>query len=80
MIQFSPEIGFWSKFIFWYCLLNAFLCAGFTVVVIVGGLWDVKYLLHALKHETIDEADDGRVNPKEAAVTTNEKDGSHDDA
>lgn len=70
MIKFSPEIGFWSKFIFWYCLVNAVATAGFTLVVIVGGLRDVKYLITALKTEAVDESDDGRVPPEESGPRT----------
>ncbi|MFV0416435.1 MAG: hypothetical protein ACK5NG_08735 [Chthoniobacterales bacterium] len=61
MIEFSPEIGFWSPAIFWYCVVTTILCALFTVVVIIGGLFDLKFLWHALKEEVVDESDDGRV-------------------
>jgi len=61
MIQFSEEIGFWSKFVFWYVAVNAVVCVIFTVVVIVGGLFDLRFLFKALKEEVVDETDDGRV-------------------
>ena len=66
MIEFSPELGFWSPFIFWFCLINALLSVGFTFVVIVGGLFDLRFLLHSLKNETPDETDDGRAAPPPA--------------
>jgi hypothetical protein len=62
-MQFSPELGFWSPFIFWYCAINAIASVLFTLVVIVGGFYDLKYLFRALKEETIDETDDGRALP-----------------
>jgi len=61
MIEFSDKIGFWSPFIFWFCLVNAVLSILFTFVVIVGGISDLKYLFRALKEERTDETDDGRV-------------------
>ncbi len=61
MIRFSPEIPFWSAFVFWYVFVNAFACLGFLVVVAVGGLFDVRYLLRALDEQKADETDDGRV-------------------
>ncbi|MFZ4778226.1 MAG: hypothetical protein ACOYM3_22875 [Terrimicrobiaceae bacterium] len=60
-MQFSPELGFWSPFIFWFCLVNAILSILFTLVVIVGGIYDLKFLFRALREETVDETDDGRV-------------------
>lgn len=50
-MQFAPELGLWSPLIFWYCLVNALLSLGFTVVVIVGGSRDLRFLLRALKEE-----------------------------
>jgi hypothetical protein len=60
-MEFSPEIGFWSPFIFWFCLGNAILSILFTFVVIVGGAFDLRFLLNSLKNETPDATDDGRV-------------------
>jgi hypothetical protein len=37
-------------------------CFLFTIVVIIGGILDIRYLFNSLKKEQIDEADDGRVN------------------
>lgn len=59
--QFSEDIGFWSKFTFWYVFINTFVTLGFLVVVIIGGCFDLRFLFRALKEETIDERDDGRV-------------------
>ncbi len=62
MIQFSDSVGFWSSFIFWYVFVNAIITVCFTLVIIVGGLVDLKYLLKQLRENTsIDETDDGRV-------------------
>ena len=64
MIQFSETIPFWSKFTFWHVVINAFACLGFLVVVAVGGLFDVRYLLTALRKEEVDETDDRRMAPQ----------------
>ena len=61
MIEFSEEIGFWSKFTFWYVLTNAIITVLFTSVIIVGGIFDLKFLLNSLKLEVADDTDDGRV-------------------
>ncbi len=60
-MHFSPELGFWSPFIFWFCLVNAIISILFTLVVVVGGIYDLKFLFRALREENIDETDDGRV-------------------
>ena len=61
MIHFSPEIGFWSKFTFWFVLINSVVSIAFVLVVMVGGLFDVRYLLRAMREEPTDLTDDGRV-------------------
>jgi len=66
MIHFSPEIGWWSKAVFWYVFANLWLCIGFTIVVFIGGIFDLKYLLTAMDEAPTDLTDDGRViEPKE---------------
>ena len=57
----DPSLDFWSPFIYWYVAVNAILCALFTLVVIVGGVFDLRFLFNALSDEAVDEADDGRV-------------------
>lgn len=64
MIEFSEEIGFWSVFTYWYIVINTILTAGFLLVVIVGGLFDLRFLFKALREATVDETDDGRVIPE----------------
>jgi len=61
MIQFSEQIGFWSKFIFWYVFINGFTCIIFTMVIIVGGFYDLRYLFKSLREGSVDEKDDGRI-------------------
>lgn len=60
-MTFSPDIGFWSPFIFWFCIVNAFASTLFILVVIVGGIRDLQFLLRALREESVDVTDDGRV-------------------
>ena len=61
MIEFSPQIGFWSKFVFWFVGINVVVTLAFTLVVIIGGCFDLCYLFRALKEDEADETDDGRV-------------------
>ena len=61
MIEFSTELGFWSKFTFWYVFVNTFVTIGFLMCVIVGGFYDLRFLFRALREEVADETDDGRV-------------------
>ncbi len=63
MIQFSndPNIGPWSRFVFWFAIINTLATMGFTVVVIIGGIFDLKFLFKALREESVDVTDDGRV-------------------
>lgn len=62
-IVFSESIGFWSRFVFWFAVINTIATLLFTVVVIIGGLFDLKYLFDALNEEHVDETDNGRVDP-----------------
>ena len=57
----SPSLGFWSPLIFWFVAINAVLTGLFTLVVIVGGVFDLHFLFKALNEESVDETDDGRV-------------------
>ena len=59
MIHFTQ--GFWSVFVFWFVTISVIGTIGFTIVVIIGGLADLKYLFRALAEEQVDETDDGRV-------------------
>lgn len=61
MITFSPEIGFWSPFVFWFVLINSVVCGLFAIVVIIGGFGDLRYLFRELRNAEVDETDDGRV-------------------
>jgi hypothetical protein len=49
MIHFSEQVGFWSKFVFWFALVNTVATLAFTIVVIIGGFYDLRYLFHALR-------------------------------
>jgi len=57
----DPSLEFWSPVIFWYVAIAAILCGVFTLVVIVGGIFDLRFLFKALNEEVTDETDDGRV-------------------
>jgi hypothetical protein len=64
-IVFSEQIGFWSKFVFWFAIANTVATILFTVVVIVGGCFDLKYLFDALKTNPQADADDNEeVSPR----------------
>lgn len=60
-IQFDPALGWWTKAVFWYVAANIVLCLGFTVVVIIGGISDLRFLLKSMDEEQVDETDDGQV-------------------
>lgn len=66
-IEFAEKLQPWSGIVYWFVMFNAFASLAFTVVVTVGGMYDLKFLLSALRSEEIDVADDGRV--VEHAVT-----------
>ena len=56
VIQFSQDIGFWSKFVFWYVALNALGTLIFLMVVVVGGIVDLKFLFRSLRETAAQEA------------------------
>ena len=60
-IEFAQELQPMTGIIYWFVVINAFACLAFTLVVIVGGILDLKFLFTALKEESVDESDDGRV-------------------
>ena len=51
---------------FWIVAVSIVLNLGFTIVVIIGGIGDLRYLLRALDEERVDSTDDGRVNEDQA--------------
>ena len=61
MIHFSEQIGFWSKFTFWFVIINSVVSLVFVIVVMIGGIADIRYLLQAMREEPTDHTDDGRV-------------------
>ena len=46
---------------FWFIVVNVIATTAFTIVVIVGGFFDLRFLIKSLREETPDETDDGRV-------------------
>ncbi len=68
-IEFDPSLGYWSPFTFWTVVISVVLTLGFTVVVFIGGIVDLRYLLKSMDEEAPDASDDGRavaVPPAEA--------------
>lgn len=61
LIEFDPTLGFWSPFVYWFVTVNAILCGLFTLVVIIGGVFDLRFLFKALNDQVVDHTDDGRV-------------------
>jgi len=72
LIQFDPGLGIWSPFVYWFVVANAILCALFTLVVIVGGVFDLRFLFTSLKEQVVDETDDGRVATQETDNSGNQ--------
>ena len=60
-IEFAQDLQPMSGIVYWFVVVNAIACLAFTMVVIVGGINDLKFLLSALLEEEIDDSDDGRV-------------------
>ena len=61
MIHFSSELGWWSVVTFWIVVVSIILNLGFTLVVMVGGIRDLRFLLKSMDEARDDEQDDGRV-------------------
>lgn len=59
----AGSLGFWSGFVYWFAVINVVMTVAFTLVVIVGGIFDLQYLFRALREEAPDTTDDGRVDP-----------------
>ena len=51
----------WIYFTYVYVVLFILLFLVLTVIVVIGGYVDLKYLFKSLKEEIVDEADDGRI-------------------
>lgn len=60
-IEFSSEFPTWSAFTFWVVAITIFLSIGFTVVVFIGGLGDLRYLIKSLDEEPGNDGDDCQV-------------------
>ena len=56
-IKFNPQWYAWSAFTFWTVLISIVITLGFTVVVFVGGLSDLRFLLRSMDEQR-DELDD----------------------
>ena len=61
ILNLMSVMSFWSPFIFWFVAINVFVTLVFTVVVIIGGISDLKFLFKSLREADVDETDDGRV-------------------
>jgi hypothetical protein len=61
MIEFDPNLGVWSPFVYWFIVVSTLSCGVFMLVVIVGGVFDLRFLFKALGEEVSDDHDDGRV-------------------
>lgn len=64
-ITFDPNLGWYSPITFWTVMISVVLTLGFTLVVFVGGLGDIRYLLRSLEEEPVDPTDDGTVTAPE---------------
>jgi hypothetical protein len=57
-ITFNPDLAGWSAFAFWTVFVSILVTLVFTLVVLVGGLADLKFLLASLA-----EPREGEVQP-----------------
>lgn len=60
-IEFAQELQPISGITYWFLVINALASLIFTIVVTIGGVFDLKFLINALKSEDTDDQDDGRV-------------------
>lgn len=61
LIEFAQELQPISGITYWFLVINALASLIFTIVVTIGGVFDLKFLINALKSEKGDDMDDGRV-------------------
>jgi len=61
VIEFAEKLQPISGILYWFVVINALASLAFTVVVTIGGTYDLKFLISALKSEDSNDADDGRV-------------------
>lgn len=61
VLNIISSMSFWSPFTFWYVAINVFVTLAFMVVIIIGGIFDLKFLFKSLQETEVDETDDGRV-------------------
>ena len=57
-------MSFWMFFSYVLFIISCLIFLVITVVITVGGAYDLKFLFKSLKEEVLDETDDGRVNRK----------------
>ena len=55
----SSEV--WFQIWYWFSIVFIAIGVVLTLVVTIGGAFDLHWLLSRLKDEVVDEADDGRV-------------------
>jgi hypothetical protein len=56
---------------FWFVNINIVLTMLFTVAVIIGGIFDLKFLLKALRSEVVDDKDNGSIEAPPASTEKN---------
>lgn len=57
-IKFNSQWTAWSAFTFWMVMVSIVITLGFTVVVFVGGLGDLRFLLQSMNQEKDTLVDD----------------------
>ena len=51
----------WMFITYFFFIVGILVFLVITVIVTIGGAFDLKFLFRSLKEEVLDEADDGRV-------------------
>ena len=54
---------YWMVFSYILFTLSCLTFIVISVIVTIGGAYDLKFLFKSLKEEVVDETDDGRINP-----------------
>jgi hypothetical protein len=67
-MEYFQSLEFWSKFMFWFVNINIVLTMFFTVVVVIGGIFDLKFLLKALRTEVTNDKDNGSIGTSPAST------------
>ena len=50
----------WAIVTYWYTVISLIIYVAFTIIISVGGFFDLRFLFRELDSQVLDEKDDGR--------------------